>query len=65
METADNALDGNSDAATPLSWEANLVDGFEGDSFSPLGGSTIVTMSSNVPDQSNSSEMSPLAVPAR
>ncbi|WP_429808987.1 polysaccharide lyase [Ensifer sp. B1-9] len=24
--------------ATPLSWEANLFDGFEGDSFSPRGG---------------------------
>ncbi|NOV16495.1 hypothetical protein C6558_30895 [Ensifer sp. NM-2] len=38
LDTAGNAPDGNGDAATPLSWEANLVDGFEGDSFSPMGG---------------------------
>ena len=38
LDTAGNAPDGNGDAATPLSWEANLVDGFEGDNFSPMGG---------------------------
>ncbi len=38
MDTAGNASDGNAAAAAPLSWEANLVDGFDGDSFSPMGG---------------------------
>lgn len=38
MDTAGNVSVGNGDAATPLSWEAKLFDGFEGDGFSPMGG---------------------------
>ncbi len=38
LDSAGSAPHGNGKAAAPLSWEANLVDGFEGDRFSPMGG---------------------------
>lgn len=38
MDIAGNTPHGNDAAVTALSWEANLIDGFEGESFSPMGG---------------------------
>ncbi len=38
MDIAGNTPHGNDAAVTALSWEANLIDGFEGERFSPMGG---------------------------